>query len=336
MDAGKFSKFKKVVLAILRPLDYLVEFFFPSACLVCGEPTISPRGAILLIDQPLETRICPRCQEELSTDSATFCARCGRVVRDRSLGCFCNAAGDREFYFDAISPLQFYRGVARSVVLKMKRDRSFALADAMGILYRKRRQDQLEAFRPDCVVAVPMNWRRSFARGGINAPEIVAKRLSRELRVPRYSKYLKRSRATVTQASVAMEDRVANVRDAFEILEPDSLRRRILKRALEQTLRYTRALFPWTSKTFKPHEKGIRKYIKKNLGKRPSVFKDKRILLFDDVFTTGATSNEISRILLDAGASAIMVAVLARAGLGKGKRKRRAALAEIPPEKINF
>lgn len=45
---------------------------------------------------------------------------------------------------------------------------------------------------------------------------------------------------------------------------------------------------------------------------RPEKFSGKRVLLIDDVFTTGATSNECSRILKKAGASDIFVLTLAR------------------------
>ncbi|MBV6341652.1 ComF family protein [Candidatus Magnetobacterium casense] len=40
--------------------------------------------------------------------------------------------------------------------------------------------------------------------------------------------------------------------------------------------------------------------------------RDKRILLVDDVLTTGATVNECTKVLLDAGAKEVYVAVLAR------------------------
>lgn len=46
--------------------------------------------------------------------------------------------------------------------------------------------------------------------------------------------------------------------------------------------------------------------------KNPSLLKDKSVLLIDDVFTTGATVNECSKVLKAAGASSVEVLTLAR------------------------
>lgn len=47
--------------------------------------------------------------------------------------------------------------------------------------------------------------------------------------------------------------------------------------------------------------------------RHPRVVRDERVLLIDDVFTTGATASSCARVLLDAGASEVFVLTVARA-----------------------
>jgi ComF family protein len=45
---------------------------------------------------------------------------------------------------------------------------------------------------------------------------------------------------------------------------------------------------------------------------RPGEVAERKVLLIDDVFTTGATMNECARVLKDAGAASVTVLTLAR------------------------
>jgi ComF family protein len=50
------------------------------------------------------------------------------------------------------------------------------------------------------------------------------------------------------------------------------------------------------------------------VARRPSALAARRVLLVDDVITSGATADECSRVLLEAGATSVEVWALARAG----------------------
>ena len=47
-------------------------------------------------------------------------------------------------------------------------------------------------------------------------------------------------------------------------------------------------------------------------ARRPEVFMKRRVVVVDDVFTTGATTNECARVLRDAGAASVMVLTVGR------------------------
>ncbi len=207
----------RALVTLARSIDYLVEVVYPSSCLLCGQPTPRVSFAYFGRRPPLDAILCPECRKKLVSPTRQFCKRCARPVLPWQIGEYCGQCQEGVFAFDEARPLQFYRGLTRGVVLRLKRDRDGALAYLIARLYFEERRDVLEAFQPDCVVAVPMNWRRKFLRKGINAPERVAKLLAFFLNVPYVKRRLIRARATPTQTSVSWEDRARNVAGAFAI-----------------------------------------------------------------------------------------------------------------------
>jgi ComF family protein len=145
----------------------------------------------------------------------------------------------------------------------MKHRRGEPLAAALTELLVRRRGQDLEDFRPDVVVPVPMHWWRRLGRG-FNSPDVLAERLARVLRVPLALGLLVRRRNTVPQMRLAPKMRFQNLRGALQLRAGEAIAGR-------------------------------------------------RVLLVDDILTTGATCSEAARVLKQAGAVWVGVAVLARA-----------------------
>jgi ComF family protein len=165
-------------------------------------------------------------------------------------------------WFDETVALGRYEGLLRDWLLEMKVGRGDSLTLAIAELVWRQNAERLIATRPDVVVPVPMHWRRRWMRG-TNSAAVLAERLSQRLRAPLATDLLRRTRHTPPQFSVPPSQRLANVRNAFQV--------------------------------------------------RPGYhFEEARVLLVDDILTTGSTCSAASRALKKAGAAHVAVAVAAR------------------------
>jgi ComF family protein len=149
----------------------------------------------------------------------------------------------------------------REAVLRIKRPGGETLAEALGTIFADTHHERLLATKPDCVVPVPLHWRRWWERR-YNQAESIARGLSGVLNLPLHARAVRRVRHTAMQTAVTAEERRRNVADAF--------RPRPLARL-----------------------QGV------------------RVLLVDDVLTTGATADAAAHALRAGGAAQVAVAVLA-------------------------
>lgn len=101
------------------------------------------------------------------------------------------------------------------------------------------------------------------SKRGYNQTELLAKNLSKNLKIPYNYNILVKSKNNQTQSLLEKSQREKNVENVFKI-------------------------------------------------KNPSKIKDKNIILLDDIYTTGATVRECSKILKNAGAKKILVFVIAK------------------------
>lgn len=185
-----------------------------------------------------------------------FCTTCQETI-EPILSCDVVVNGK---YMMRVYALSGYEGVIRSLIV----------AKQLGNRLAGYQLGQLMATgcfcdwkKIDCLVPVPLHWRRYAARG-FNQTEEIAAVLSKSHGVPILNG-IKRIKATQYQASLEQQQRKANVHNVFVVRE-----------------------------SYK------------------ALYKDKHVMLVDDLMTTGSTLSEVARAIAAYRPASISAVVAAR------------------------
>lgn len=254
-----------------------LELACPLHCLLCG----------VNFDGDGSTQICPSCDWSHESRTQISCPRCGaKVLRLSANGHGCRHCAELRFRFQSVVSLGNYTGNLRNGVLQLKKPGSEALANEFG--KRLRSAVMSEPWWPtvDCVVPMATQWSRRWQRG-INVAEILADRIVLGTQIRSLRHLLQYSRATKKQGTLSRIQRFENLRGSIQI---GSNRNR------------------WREKLNKLFGRPL-------LAVQNVDLKDRTVLIVDDVMTSGATADEVARVLKSAGAEKIFVAVVAR-GVG--------------------
>jgi ComF family protein len=249
--AGVLTPASRVTLApVRRFVERILDFCYPGACVQCGG-FCDAKGPL-----------CEGCHLALDALAAEpACARCAKPVAEEGGPCpWCLGRGI--YPFRRVIRLAEFTEPVKTLIHQMKYHGRWPLAEFLAdrALDELRATDLLKEM--DCIVPVPLHFRRQFARH-YNQSEVIARRLARRTNLA-FVRALKRIRNTETQTRLASQQaRQENVRGAFAV-------------------------------------------------SRPRAVAGKRVLLVDDVMTTGATLQAAARALRrakPASVSAIVIAV---------------------------
>jgi len=153
----------------------------------------------------MEGCVCQACWRSILPITPPVCDTCGDPVARAGIACL-NCSGGTSAVSRARSVGE-YEGALREIIHALKYSGRHSLAKPIAERMRQRGSDLLD--EADCVVPVPLHWRREYQRG-FNQARVIAQHLG-----PPVVDALVRRRATRAQVELAADRRRANVDGAF-------------------------------------------------------------------------------------------------------------------------
>ncbi len=243
-----------------------LDAVFPPKCLVCGtlegmRPSQdADNGASAL----RALGLCKPCEAQLLPIQSPFCPQCGvPFVSRQGPDHHCEACLTETRVFRKARSFGAYRGTLMKAIQVLKYGKKAAVSRPLSRRVRDCFDRHWERDEVDLLLAVPLHGKRLRERG-FNQAHLLISRWAREQGLSLDDSLLLRHRMTQPQTGLTLPARKRNVKGAFVVQKPESV-------------------------------------------------KGRRILLIDDVYTTGATVSECARVLMNAQAEYVDVLTLARA-----------------------
>ena len=260
-------------------LDFVLNFLFPPVCGICGK---------------LDTNwLCDKCRKRLKEYEKFELLQTKEEINKlfnfknaetNIIEKFINNEQDMNIYFDEFLYCFEYKNLVRNLLLKYKFSDCAYLSNMFGnvILNNKKSNEIFEKY--DIMIPVPMD-KIKMLRRGYNQTELIIKYLEKKV-----------------NSKSDLDSKI----DIIKNVENKNYNTIIINNNILIKNRNTK-----TQSTLNADER-IKNIENAFEVKDIEKIKNKRIILFDDIATTGSTVNEISKILKAAGASKILVLVIAK------------------------
>lgn len=209
-----------------------MDLFFPPICGICGK--LNKDG------------LCNKCKIQLE-----------KVAENDIL-----KQDLEDMYIKELIYIFKYEGIIRKVILDYKfHEKPYIYVCFVNfVLKNEKIFEKLQSY--DTIIPVPISKKRMKERG-YNQSLLIAKKLSREVKIPLQVNCLLKTKNIIEQSKLNKEQRKQNIQNVYEL-------------------------------------------------KNGEILNNKRILLIDDIYTTGSTVNECAKILQQARPEKIDVLVLAK------------------------
>jgi competence protein ComFC len=174
-------------------LKYIINLIFPPKCIFCRR--------VLGVASDID--ICPDCYSKIP------------FLRG---GILESPLNNQKGYCDEVIAVCRYSGIVRNALINYKFNDKSSFYKALGKLMSERVKKMTNYRNFDIIASVPLFKQRQNVRG-YNQAALMAKEISKELGIPNDFKLLFRKRNTKSQSLLSRQERLENLRDAFEVKE---------------------------------------------------------------------------------------------------------------------
>ena len=190
--------------SLLRFLKAATDLILPRRCIVCDRT--------LLLD---EKHICLNCLCDMPL--TYFWKQLYNPMADRFNAAICDADLDACGYVQACA-LFFYdsKGSYKQIPYQLKYSANISAGRFFGQMLGERMVAQEHWKDVDCIIPVPLHWRRKWKRG-YNQVEVIAEAVARALNAELRCDVLLKSRYTRTQTQMDIDRKLQNVKGSFNI-----------------------------------------------------------------------------------------------------------------------
>ncbi len=193
-----------IVKSLTRVLG---DIIFPKFCPLCDS----------FIDNSSFSFWCSSCwNSKIRWLNPPVCAKCGLPLSTSLASALCGRCLKEDLFFDEIRASTIYDKSLSDLIAKLKYEKRLYLLNPLAELLIKGFEKWFSREQIDLIIPVPLHVERLRERG-FNQSLLLAKRLSKHIKVNLNYEALVKTRNTLPQVSLEREKRLKNLKGAFSI-----------------------------------------------------------------------------------------------------------------------